>query len=127
MFAADAAAGVAAAIFEVRPQASGATNGQMSRLPVSISYGFVAVGSRISIVSGRIAEWRCTGRSVRRECDFALLDEGGRPSVTNDYSRGISTSSGRGFSRGLPSGSVDWHSWKMRAWHAAHFAASSFR
>jgi hypothetical protein len=40
--------------------------------------------------------------------------------------RGCSVSSGLGLSRRLPSGSVTWHSVKIRAVQAAHLAASSF-
>ena len=40
--------------------------------------------------------------------------------------RDSSVNSGRGASLRLPSGSVTWHSMKMRAVQAAHLAASSF-
>jgi len=64
---------------------------------------------------------------VRDVANCAALREAAVRTAGRDQSRGVSVSSGRGWSRRLPSGSVTWHSVKMRAVHAAHFAASSLR
>jgi len=64
----------------------------------------------------------------RLECRLAEAEGALTPQErAASRSGGSSVSSGRGSSRALPSGSVAWHSSKMRAVQAAHFAASSLR